>query len=119
MRAKSRIQLRAMSGAFIGLCREDEKKAEEIYSAYTATLPLGPEHDAVTSAFAIARQASPGRALDQAMTIRDSAIRQNTMDSIMSDWIFTNAKGAQYWLASSKTLPAAWVNKWQAKMATR
>jgi hypothetical protein len=106
-------QVRALSGAFSGLCQHDERKAQEVYTAYTANLPPGPAQDIATSAFAIARRYSPGPALEQAMTIRDPVIVRRTMDSIVSNWILTDAKGAQSWLANAKTLPADWVKKWQ------
>jgi hypothetical protein len=111
-------QLRAMNGAFTGLCRTDEQKAQEVYAAYTANLPPGPAYDTATSAFAMGKRGSDSvAALEQAIIIRDPAILRTTMDSIMRDWMFTNAKSAQKWLADSKNLPPDWVKKWQAKAA--
>jgi hypothetical protein len=109
-------QLRAMNGAFTGLCRTDEQKAQEVYAAYTANLPPGPTYDTATSAFAMGKRgADPVAAFEQAIIIRDPVILRTTMDSIMSDWMFTDVKSAQKWLADSKNLPADWVKKWQTE----
>jgi hypothetical protein len=110
-------QLRAMSGAFVGLYEHDEKKAQEVYAAYTANLPPGPAYDAATSAFAMSNPPSPVKSIALAQTIRDPSVARSTLDSIMSEWFSTNPRQANNWLTTAKTLPPDFVKKWQTEAA--
>jgi hypothetical protein len=110
-------QLRAMSGAFSGLCQHDERKAQEVYADYVASLPPGPAHDVVTSAFAMSNPPSPVKSIAVAQTIRDPSVARSTLDSIMSEWVSTNPRQAREWLAKAESVPTDWVKKWQAEAA--
>jgi hypothetical protein len=108
---------RAMIGAFSGLSDHDGAKAEKVYADYVASLPPGPAHDVVTSAFAMSDPPSPVKSIAIAQTIRDPSVARSTLDSIVSEWFSTNPRQAREWLTTAKTLPPDFVKKWQTEAA--
>jgi hypothetical protein len=104
----------AIAGALQRLAGSNSARAETILEAITDQ----HQFDAAVSGFATGMASrDPAVAAARAMEIRDPAIRFDTLDRVVPEWLRANPAAARTWLAAANTIPRDWRTAWEAEVA--
>ncbi len=99
----------AFSALFGSTYGHDASRADALLSQ----VAVGADRDAALRGLTtMMTYSAPAAAATRALGIADSAVRRETLDTVMKTWLKRDPAASRAWLQDSSAIPAAWKEPW-------